>query len=149
MDAAVAQALADCGSVGAVVTGPWSSFVAYYSAIAERLQFVVVQGRSPVDPDNSEWDQVNCNSDRRACNEAVAALRWTPVFWVDLPAAGPRYAITTDLVTALSESEFSDRLKKVMQQDGQWRDQQIWDEGAALFLIEPTNLNCWGSLSRP
>lgn len=149
LGAAVAQAVADCSSVGVVITGPWSSFVAYHPAIVGKLKFAVVQGRSPDDPDDPKWDRVNCSFDRQACNDAVTALRSTPVFWVDLSAAGPSYPITADLATALSDSGLGGRLKQVMQRDGQWHDQQIWDDGAALFLIDPTRFKLVGRHIEP
>lgn len=149
LGAVVARTLADCSSIGLVITGPWSSFIAYYPAISAKIKFVIVQGRSPVDPDDPEWDRVNCSFDRLACMKAVAELRLTPVFWIDLPAAGPPYPITQDLATALSDGGLAGKLKRLMQQDGQWRDQQIWDDGAAMFLVDPARFKLVGRHIEP
>jgi hypothetical protein len=134
---AVARAVRDCPAVGLVAIGPWTSVVAYHSWIADRLKFVLVQGRSPDDPADPDWDRVNCRFDAASCRAALDGLRHLAFAWVDLPAGGSAYPLDTDLVTRFTATPSARALRSVMQAEAQWQVQQLWDDSAALFLLRP------------
>ena len=85
----VAHAVRDCPTLGLLVTGPWSSFVAYHSRIADRIRFVVSQGQPPDDPVDPGWDGVNCSLDVASCRAALDELRDLGISWINLARDAP------------------------------------------------------------
>lgn len=133
----VARAVQGCSSIGLLVIGPWSSFAAYHGRIAEHLDFVVAQGRSPDDPADPAWDRVNCYFDEASCRAALVRLGTAGVAWVDLPARGPKYPLDDAMIRRLGAAPTAVALRRLMEAEPQWRAQQLWDDAAAVFVVCP------------
>lgn len=137
---ALARALTGCARIGLVSLGPWTSLSDYHGHIKDRLAFVVGQGRSPEDPDEPEWDRVNCGFDLPSCRAAMAALNGVPQSWVDLIYPGqPEFRATDAMVSRLGDTPLARSLRRFMEADDGWklRKQQLWDDAPAAFMVCP------------
>jgi hypothetical protein len=133
---AVAVATRDCPTLGVLMIGPWSSFVAYQDAIRERLRFIVIQGQPPNDPADPSWDGVNCQFDSQACQIALQRLQGLSVSWVNLARNAP-FPLDQSMINRLGASPLAHALRNVMQTDTSWKNQQLWDDSAAIFIMHP------------
>ncbi|MBD2745787.1 hypothetical protein IC232_03660 [Microvirga sp. BT688] len=111
--------------------------MAYLDRISDRLRFVLAQGRSPDDPADPDWDRVNCRFDMASCRSAMNHMGAVPVAWIDFPKDGPAYPLDADLVNRFTANPLAQALRGVMQSDEQWKIQQLWDDGPAIFLLRP------------
>ncbi len=116
-----------CGRVDLLVLGPWTSYRHYASAL--RDPHIVASGRSYAE---NNPDNFNCEYDVAACRTAPHSA-----VYVDLPAT-PAYEPTADMVNRLAPTGLPGLLRAVLQTDpSQWAGTRLWDDTAALFLVEP------------
>jgi hypothetical protein len=123
----VRSAVRGCGRVDVLVLGPWTSYPRYAGALWHAR--VVASGRSfaETNPDN-----FNCEYDVAACRAAPPG-----VTYVDLPAS-PAYEPTAEMVGRLDQSGLPGLLRAVLETDpSQWQGTRLWDDTAALFLVNP------------
>ncbi|RZQ65839.1 hypothetical protein [Amycolatopsis suaedae] len=122
----VAAAVRGCGRVEVLVLGPWTSYPRYAHALGGDVR-VVASGR-PVAEHNP--DNFNCAYDLAACRAAPRAT------YVDLPAAG--FEPTADMVDRLEQAGLPGLLRaSMLANPAGWAGTRLWDDAAALYLLEP------------
>lgn len=127
--AGVRAAVRGCGRVDVLVLGPWTSYRAYASALGGHAR-VLASGRSFAE---NNPDNFNCEYDLAACRTAPRRA-----VYVDLPAT-PAYDPTPDMVARLDGAGLPGLLKAVLQADpSQWLGTRLWDDTAALALVQPS-----------
>jgi hypothetical protein len=131
----VSAAVRGCARVDVLALGPWTSYLAYASALGRNVH-VIASGR-PFTENNP--DNFNCEYDLPACRAAAATLSRGTVF-VDLPPAGsaPTYAPTEAMVARFGSAGMPGLLRAALQVDPtQWLETRLWDDAAALYLRTP------------
>ena len=145
---AVRELTKDCTSIELMIIGPFTSFVAYEPEIANRITTVVMQGK-PLrgDPTADPADlSFNCLYDQKSCTRAFSILKRHDAYWVDVPKGGPiPYSPSLDMVTSLKATGLPGTTRRALLSDrSTWDPTQLppasksylWDQGAALFLLE-------------
>lgn len=128
----VAAAVRGCGRVDVLALGPWTSYLAYASALGRNVH-VTASGR-PLAENNP--DNFNCEYDLPACRAAAPTLKRGTVF-VDLPPAGG-YAPTETMVDRFGQAGMPGLLRSALRVDpSQWLETRLWDDAAALHLLRP------------
>lgn len=138
----------DCTSIELMIIGPFTSFVVYESAIADRISTIVMQGK-PLrgDPTADPADlSFNCWYDKKSCTRAFPILKRHAAHWVDVPKGGPvPYSPSLDMVTSLKTTGLPGTTRRALLSDrSTWDPTQLppasesylWDQGAALFLLD-------------
>jgi len=133
----VSAAVRGCGRVDVLALGPWTSYLAYASALGRNVH-VTASGR-PLAENNP--DNFNCEYDLPACRAAAPALNRTRgTVFVDLPPAGPvlTYAPTEAMVARFGQAGMPGLLRAALRVDpSQWLETRLWDDAAALHLLTP------------
>ena len=138
----------DCASIELMIIGPFTSFVAYESGIADRISTVVMQGkplRGDLTADSADLS-FNCLYDKKSCTRAFPILKRHDAYWVDVPKGGPiPYSPSLDMVTSLKTTGLPGTTRRALLSDrSTWDPTQLpptsksylWDQGAALFLLD-------------
>jgi len=150
MTHALTQATQHCDRIDVLVLGPWSSFVQYAPVLGSRIQRVLASGR-PLAENNP--DNFNCVYDQPACGAADRWLRGRPAVWVDLPtdaSPSPSYAPTTEMIGRLAQAGMPGVLRAALLLDPtQWLGTRLWDDTAALYLLEPQDFAVNGAHLEP
>lgn len=147
MRSALTQATQHCDRIEVLVLGPWSSFVQYAPALGNRIQRVLASGR-PLAENNP--DNFNCVYDQPACEAADRLLRGRHAVWVDLPTVGPAYAPTEEMIERLNQTGMPGVLRAALLLDpAQWLGTRLWDDTAALYLLEPQGFAVNGAHLEP
>jgi inosine-uridine nucleoside N-ribohydrolase len=136
---AVREATRRCDAVDVLALGPWTSFVHYAPALGTRLHRVVASGR-PIQETNP--DDFNCEYDLASCRAADVLVRATPnPVWVDLStddSPNPSYAPTQATVNTYNLTGLPGVLRALLNLDpSQWLTTRLWDDSAALYLLDP------------
>lgn len=127
--AGVRSAVRGCGRVDLLVLGPWTSYPRYAAALGGHVR-IVASGRSFAE---NNPDNFNCEYDLAACRAAPRKA-----VHVDLPAA-PAYDPTEEMVARLEPAGLPGLLKAVLlAAPSQWLGTRLWDDAAALSLVEPS-----------
>jgi len=147
----VARAVRDCESIDLLIIGPLSSFNAYAPALEDRIDQVVLQGK-PLhgDPLADPHDLTfNCEYDMPSCEAAFPRLDSLRSTWVEVTRnVHPPYVPSIDMVRDLEDSGLPGALKRALRADQTtWRPERLppgaksllWDQLAALYLIDPTS----------
>ena len=145
---ALAAALKGCTRVDVLVLGPWSSFIKYAPTLRPPIRRVIASGR-PLSENNP--DNFNCVYDQPACEKADLFLRATRnATWVDLPADGTSYPPTQEMVDQLARAGMPGLLRAALDLDpSQWLGTRLWDDTAALYLLEPESFRAQGAHLEP
>ncbi|MGB3440643.1 MAG: hypothetical protein WBA97_18000 [Actinophytocola sp.] len=124
----VRAAVLGCGRVEVLVLGPWTSYPRYAAALGGHPG-IVASGRSFAE---NNPDNFNCEYDLAACRTAPRRA-----VYVDLPAS-PAYDPTEEMVARLGHTGRPGLLKAALLADpSQWLGTRLWDDTAALSLVEP------------
>jgi inosine-uridine nucleoside N-ribohydrolase len=141
-------ALRGCHRVDVLVLGPWSSFVQYAPMLRPLMRSVVASGR-PLTENNP--DNFNCVYDQAACGKADEFLRTIrSAVWVDLPADGTSYLLTQEMVDRLAGADMPGMLRAALNADpSQWLGTRLWDDTAALYLLNRKLFKATGAHFEP
>ena len=141
-------ALRGCHQVDVLVLGPWSSFVQYAPMLRPLIRRVVASGR-PLAENNP--DNFNCVYDQPACGKADEFLRTIrSAVWVDLPADGTSYPPTQEMVDRLAGAGMPGVLQAALNADrSQWLGTRLWDDTAALYLLDRELFKATGAHFEP
>ncbi|HEY7596803.1 MAG TPA: hypothetical protein VH969_26895 [Actinophytocola sp.] len=126
-------AVRGCDRVDLLVLGPWTSYLRYSSVLGHDVH-VVASGRSFAE---NNPDNFNCEYDLAACRTATGRLH--RAVFVDLPPAGPEptYDPTAEMIAGLEAAGMPGLLRTALRVDpGQWLGTRLWDDAAALYLVE-------------
>lgn len=148
MTQALTQATQHCDRIEVLVLGPWSSFVQYAPALGNKIERVLASGR-PLAENNP--DNFNCVYDQPACEAADRLLRGRyAAAWVDLPTAGPDYAPTEEMTGRLNQTGMPGVLRAaLLLAPAEWLGTRLWDDTAALYLLEPQGFTVNGAHLEP
>ncbi|HEV7651733.1 MAG TPA: hypothetical protein VGP26_26565 [Actinophytocola sp.] len=128
----VKAALHGCHRVDLLVLGPWTSYPRYAHALGRDVH-VTVSGRSFAE---NNPDNFNCEYDLAACRTAAPR----GAVYVDLPTPGAdlTYDPTEEMVARLETAGLPGLLRAALLVDpSQWLGTRLWDDAAALYLLEP------------
>ena len=91
--------------------------------------------------------------DKPACEAADRWLRGRPAVWVDLPtdaSPSPSYAPTAEMIGRLAQTGMPGVLRAALRLDpAQWLGTRLWDDTAALYLLEPRDFAANGAHLEP
>jgi inosine-uridine nucleoside N-ribohydrolase len=147
----VVRAVEGCRSIDLLIIGPFSSFNVYAPAIEDRIDEVVLQGKplygDPLaDPEDLTF---NCEYDMPSCEAAFPRLDTLRSTWVEVTRdVDPPYAPSIGMVRALRDTGLPGALERALLADQTtWRPKRLppggksllWDQLAALYLLEPDN----------
>ena len=121
----------------------------YAPALGDKIQRVLASGR-PLAENNP--DNFNCVYDQPACEAADRLLRGPyAAAWVDLPTVpGPAYAPTEEMTERLNQTGMPGVLRAaLLLAPAQWLGTRLWDDTAALYLLEPQGFAVNGAHLEP
>lgn len=159
----VASLVADCASVDVLIIGPFTSFASYSPRIRAKIHQVVMQGL-PLTTDEagvSGSTSFNCEFDLTACRRAARQLAGLHPVWVDAPRGQEvAYEPHADMVNGLRTSGLPSSVRQALLSDattwdpaflprGNGGKSLLWDQSAALYLVDPSTFAKVGSHMEP